>query len=64
MENWAAEPEVMKMFAKHYKTGEVIPDALIEKIEKAGTFDQDLSLQKIFSCFIFRHGISFTKSSN
>lgn len=40
MENWAAEPEVLKMFAKHYKTGEVIPDALIEKMQKAGTFDQ------------------------
>ena len=40
MENWAAEPEVMKMYAKHYKTGEVIPDALIEKMQKAGTFDQ------------------------
>lgn len=40
MENWAEEPEVLKMFAKHYKTGEVIPDALIEKMKKAGTFDQ------------------------
>lgn len=40
MENWAAEPEVMKMYAKHYKTGEVIPDILIEKMQKAGTFDQ------------------------
>ena len=40
MENWAAEPEVMKMYAKHYKTGEVIPDTLIEKMQKAGTFDQ------------------------
>lgn len=40
MENWAAEPEVLKMFAKHYKTGEMIPDALIEKMKKAGTFDQ------------------------
>ncbi|WP_374400355.1 M3 family metallopeptidase [Flavobacterium sp.] len=40
MENWASEPEVMKMYAKHYKTGEVIPDALIEKMQKAGTFDQ------------------------
>ena len=40
MENWAAEPEVMKMYAKHYKTGEIIPDALIEKMQKAGTFDQ------------------------
>ncbi|UGS20136.1 M3 family metallopeptidase [Flavobacterium cyclinae] len=40
MENWAAEPEVLKMYAKHYKTGEVIPDAMIEKMQKAGTFDQ------------------------
>ncbi|MFY7988301.1 MAG: M3 family metallopeptidase [Flavobacterium sp.] len=40
MENWAAEPEVLKMYAKHYKTGEAIPNALIEKMQKAGTFDQ------------------------
>ena len=40
MENWASEPEVMRMYAKHYKTGEVIPDVLIEKMQKAGTFDQ------------------------
>jgi peptidyl-dipeptidase Dcp len=40
MENWAAEPEVLKMYAKHYKTGAVIPDALINKLKKAGTFDQ------------------------
>ena len=40
MENWAAEPAVLKMYAKHYKTGEVIPDALVSKLKKAGTFDQ------------------------
>jgi peptidyl-dipeptidase Dcp len=40
MENWAADPVVLKMYAKHYKTGEVIPDVLIEKLEKAGTFGQ------------------------
>ncbi len=40
MENWAAEPEVMKVFAKHYQTGEVIPDSLIAKLEAAATFDQ------------------------
>ncbi|RZJ99940.1 MAG: M3 family peptidase, partial [Flavobacterium sp.] len=40
MENWASEPEVLKMYAKHYKTGETIPDALIQKLQKAGTFDQ------------------------
>ena len=40
MENWAADPEVLKMYAKHYKTGEVIPDALIQKLENAGTYGQ------------------------
>lgn len=40
MENWAAEPEVLEMYAKHYKTGAVIPDALIKKMQAAGTFDQ------------------------
>jgi len=40
MENWAGEPEVLKMYAKHYKTGEVIPDKLIEKIVKSGLFNQ------------------------
>ncbi len=32
MENWAYEPEYLKTFAKHYKTGEVIPQELIDKI--------------------------------
>jgi peptidyl-dipeptidase Dcp len=40
LENWAGEPEVMKLFAKHYETGEVIPDALLDKKKKAGLFDQ------------------------
>ena len=40
MENWASDPEVLKMYAKHYQTGEVIPDALIQKLENAGTYGQ------------------------
>jgi peptidyl-dipeptidase Dcp len=40
MEHWAVEPEVLKMFAKHYKTGEVIPQVLVDKIIKAGKFNQ------------------------
>ncbi len=40
MENWAGEPEVLRIYAKHYKTGEVIPEALIEKIQKSGQFNQ------------------------
>jgi peptidyl-dipeptidase Dcp len=40
MENWASEPEVLKLYARHYKTGEVIPDALIAKLQQSATFDQ------------------------
>ena len=39
-ENWAFEPEVLKTYAKHYQTGEVIPDSLVEKINKTATFNQ------------------------
>lgn len=40
MENWAAEPEVLRLYAKHYKTGEVIPDSLIQKIRNSAVFNQ------------------------
>ncbi len=40
MENWASEPEVLKVYAKHYKTGEIIPVELIEKLKKASQFNQ------------------------
>ena len=40
LEHWVREPEVMKMYAKHYETGEVIPDSLITKIEAAATYGQ------------------------
>ena len=40
MENWAFEPEVLEIYAKHYETGEVIPRELIDKLEKATHFNQ------------------------
>lgn len=39
-EHWAFEPEVLKVYAKHYKTGDVIPAELIEKLDKSGKFNQ------------------------
>ena len=39
-EHWATEPEVLKMYAKHYQTGETMPDALIQKIQESGHFNQ------------------------
>ena len=40
MENWAFQKEVLASYARHYETGEVIPDDLVAKIEAAGTFNQ------------------------
>ena len=40
MENWAFQPEIMKEYAVHHRTGEVIPDALIAKIQNASLFNQ------------------------
>lgn len=40
MEHWAFEPQVLKVYAKHYETGEVIPQELIDKMEKAGKYGQ------------------------
>jgi len=39
-EHWATEPEVLKMYAKNYKTGEPIPDDLVKKITNSGYFNQ------------------------
>lgn len=40
MENWAEDPTVLKTYAKHYDTGAAIPDELIVKLERMGTFGQ------------------------
>ena len=43
MENWMTQPEVLAQFAKHYKTGEVIPSELVKKIQAASKFNQGFS---------------------
>ena len=47
MENWAFEPEIMKMYATHYRTGEVIPDNLIAKIQNASLFNQGFTTTEL-----------------
>lgn len=39
-EHWATAPEVLKYYAKHYKTGEAMPDSLIAKMQAAAKFNQ------------------------
>jgi peptidyl-dipeptidase Dcp len=53
MENWAMEPLVLKMYAKHYETGEVIPDELIERIHKARYFNQGFAaVEYLAACYL------------
>ena len=40
MENWATEPEVLQHYARHWKTGEVIPAELVDKIKRSRQFNQ------------------------
>lgn len=40
MENWCSEPEMLKLYAKHYQTGEIIPVELIDKVQAASKFNQ------------------------
>lgn len=42
LENWCYQPEALALFSKHYQTGEVIPTHYVEKIKKAGQFQQGL----------------------
>ena len=49
MENWATHPEVLKMYARHYKTGEKIPDNLINKLSKNHTHNQAFALVEYIS---------------
>ena len=40
MENYCWEPQVMKTYARHYKTGKLMPKEMMDKIQQAGTFNQ------------------------
>lgn len=51
-EHWATEPEVLKMYAKHYQTGEVMPDSLIEKILRQKTFNQGFITTELMAAAI------------
>ncbi len=49
MENWCRHPQVMKSYARHYQTGEAIPDELIKKIEAAATYGQGFATTELLA---------------
>ncbi len=52
MENWASEPEMLKLYAKHYETGEVIPNELVEKMANSSKFNQGFTTVEYLSAAI------------
>jgi len=53
MENWLLEPQFLKTFAKHYQTGEVIPDSLIKKLDASAKFNQGwITMEHIASAIL------------
>jgi peptidyl-dipeptidase Dcp len=48
-EHWALDPVVLTHYAKNYKTGEVIPQALVDKIKKSATFNQGYMLTELLA---------------
>ena len=60
MENWAGEPDVLKSYAKHYMTGEVIPDELIAKMEASSHFNQGFATVEFTSAEAYpRYGLAY-----
>ncbi|MCJ7643074.1 MAG: M3 family metallopeptidase, partial [Candidatus Aminicenantes bacterium] len=53
MENWAGDSEVIKTYAKHYQTGEPIPDGLVEKVKNAGLFNKGFeTVEYLAACYL------------
>jgi peptidyl-dipeptidase Dcp len=48
-EHWALDPKVLSHYAKNYKTGEPMPEALVEKIKKSSTFNQGYMLTELLA---------------
>ena len=50
MEHWLEQPEVLKKYARHYETGEPIPDDLLKKLKAAKSFNQGFETIEYTSC--------------
>lgn len=49
MENWAGDPEVLKIYTHHWQTGEPMPQELIDKIQNSSHFNQGFVVTEFMS---------------
>lgn len=62
MENWAFEPEVLKHYAVHHRTGEVIPDNLVQKIRRSELFNQGFMTTELIAAALTDMDIHSTQT--
>ncbi|MCF6365887.1 MAG: M3 family metallopeptidase [Bacteroidales bacterium] len=65
MENWASEPEMLRLYARHYETGEVIPEELIEKLQNSSLFNQGFrTIEYLAASYLDMKWHTMTKKNN
>lgn len=63
-EHWATAPEVLKVYAKHYKTGEPMPDELIEKMKASSKFGQGFTAAELSAASLLDMAIARCDGEN
>jgi peptidyl-dipeptidase Dcp len=64
LEHWLSTPEVLQKFALHYKTGEPIPQTLVDRIEKASTFNEGFATTEYLASALIDMKIHLSKEAN
>ncbi len=67
MENWAFEPDVLKVYARHYQTSDPIPPALVDKLKKSEQFNQGFATVEYLAAAILDmdwHTLTTTQEQN
>ena len=58
LENWCYEKEALNLFAKHYKTGENLPEAYIKQIKAAANFNEGMQTLRQLSFGLIGYGLA------
>lgn len=64
LEHWLSTPEVLNNYALHYKTGEPIPQAIVDKINKAATFNEGFATTEYLASALIDMKIHLSKEAN